>query len=110
MKAKIIKIEKSANVDTPQIDIQVEYEDARFPATHQHPEGGKRLQIFTCPESKYETLHMTVLDEMVLFGGRQLEELFPEEIRAEKLVLADSDVDNIKANLETKVGNTLDIT
>lgn len=84
MLAKIIKIEQSVNSEKPQMDVHVEYEDARFPPTHQHPDGGKRLQIFTCPPDKFANLEKTVLHEMILQGGEQLEinltaDLPPEE-------------------------------
>lgn len=100
MKAKITKVEKSANVDTPQIDVHVEYEDARFTETHQHPDGGKRLQIFTCPEDKFKVLHKTVLEEMVMAGGEQLDMLFPPEVEKVKVKMKVKEVKDTETTLK----------
>lgn len=103
MKAKITKIEKGANDD--QIDVHVEYEDARFPCTHQHPDGGKRLQIFTCPEDKFKVLHKTVLEEMVMAGGSQLDQMFPAEVVVEKTKMDAKGVKDLETSLKEFEGS-----
>lgn len=109
MLAKIVKIEQSINSETPQIDVHVEYEDARFPATHQHPEGGKRLQIFTCPPEKFTKLQLTVLEEMILAGGEQLDMNFPtEEIKVEKVITVEN-LETHETALQDLIGTEISI-
>lgn len=108
MLAKIVKIQ-SNDATVPQIDVHVEYEDPRFPATHQHPDGGKRLQIFTCPPEKIERLHLTVLEEMILSGGEQLDLNFPVEDAPMKKALTTKDLQDRATELQVLIGTELGI-
>jgi hypothetical protein len=90
MKAIIQKIEKgNGDFQSPQINVEVIYQDERFPANHHFPEGGERKFIFTFPPEAYSGMTEEDLDRKIKAQGEAFIEILKkgeDMLKAETLL------------------------
>ena len=107
MKAKITNVTKNiADTQNPQVDIEVVYEDIRFPITHQHTDGGKRKFIYTLPYEKYSILDENKLKSMIVAQGIGFIESLNGEIQEseqDKLDNTQTTVESLSNLIDTEI-------
>ena len=85
MKATIVNVSKNGNdFQHPQIDVEVEYSDKRFP-------DGKRTFVFTLPPDKFKGIEAGELESIIIAQGKAFEETLKnsEEMVSRENVLKD---------------------